>query len=125
MNGRLLNVLATVAGCCLLALGQQQPKQSPRPPSTTTTKQPSAGDEDVVRITTNLVQIDATVTDKSGKQITNLRPEDFEVLQDGRQQKITNLSYIATPAFPTQLATKSNTLSKANTPPMPPVSLRP
>ena len=31
---------------------------------------------DVVRITTNLVQVDLVVT-KDGKQITNLKPEDF------------------------------------------------
>src|SRR5262249_8615869 len=66
-----------------------------------------------------------TVTDKSGKQITNLRPEDFEVFQDGRQQKITNLSYIVIPPLSIQPTAKSNTFLKNNAPPTPPVSLRP
>src|SRR3979490_105634 len=74
---------------CLLtsALGQE-PKPSPQP------REPQ--DTEVVRVTTNLVQIDASVTDKSGRQITDLRLEDFEVTQDGRAQKITNVSYIST-----------------------------
>jgi VWFA-related protein len=59
------------------------------------TQQGQSGETEVVRITTNLVQLDAVVTDKSGQQVTNLRPEDFEILEDGRPQGITNLSYIS------------------------------
>jgi hypothetical protein len=51
-------------------------------------------DTDVVRITTNLVQIDAVVTDKKGRQVTDLKPEEFEILADGKPQKITNFSYV-------------------------------
>ena len=50
----------------------------------------------VIRITVNLVQVDAVVTDSKGHQVTNLRPEDFEILEDGRPQTITNFSYIVT-----------------------------
>src|SRR5215210_7323815 len=65
--------------------------QSPPPP-----QQPQVVDEeDVVRITTNLVQFDAVVTDKAGRQVTDLRAEDFEVLEDGKPQQITNLAYVA------------------------------
>ena len=53
------------------------------------------GQEDVVRITTNLVQADVIVLDKEGRQVTNLGAEDFEVLEDGRRQKITDFSYIS------------------------------
>ena len=38
---------------------------------------------------------DAVVTDKSGRQITDLETGDFEILEDGRPQKITNFSYIS------------------------------
>lgn len=50
--------------------------------------------EPVLRITVNLVQVDAVVTDSSGHQITTLGAGDFEVLEDGRPQKITACSYV-------------------------------
>jgi hypothetical protein len=34
------------------------------------------------------------VTDKNGKQVTDLTDQDFEILEDNRPQKIPNLSYI-------------------------------
>ena len=40
-------------------------------------------EDDVVRITSNLVQIDAVVTDKKGRQVTDLKAEEFEILADG------------------------------------------
>lgn len=58
--------------------------------------QTSPGDDEVVRITTNLVQIDAVVTDKNGKPVTDLRAEDFVILEDKRPQKITAFSYVST-----------------------------
>jgi VWFA-related protein len=61
-------------------------------------------DQDVVRITTNLVQVDVVVT-KDGKHIIDLKPEDFEILEDGRAQQITSFVYVstntATPTTPT------------------------
>src|SRR6266705_3503321 len=53
-------------------------------------------EEDVVRITTNLVQVDAVVTDKSGRLITDLGPGEVQIFEDGRQQKITHFTYIVT-----------------------------
>jgi len=57
----------------------------------------SQGSEDtnlqpVIRITVNLVQMDAVVTDSKGNQITNLRPEDFRIFDNGELQAITNFS---------------------------------
>lgn len=37
-----------------------------------------------------LVQIDVAVTDRSGQAIRGLRAEDFEVLEDGRRQRVTH-----------------------------------
>jgi VWFA-related protein len=51
-------------------------------------------DDDIVRFTTNLVQIDAVVT-KDGKLVTDLKAEDFEIFEDGKKQTITNFSYIS------------------------------
>jgi VWFA-related protein len=50
--------------------------------------------DDVVKITTNLVQIDAVVT-KDGKPVSNLTVDDFEIYQDGRKQAITSFAYIS------------------------------
>ena len=54
----------------------------------------------VVRITVNLVQVDAAVTDSKGKPVADLKAEDFEVLQDGEPQKITNFSYVTAGIVP-------------------------
>src|ERR1700682_2650026 len=52
----------------------------------------------VIRINVNLVQVDAVVTDSKDKPVTDLKKEDFEILQDGKPQAITNFSFInATP----------------------------
>lgn len=51
-------------------------------------------DDDVVRISTNLVQIDAIVT-KDGKLVSDLKAEDFEIFEDGKKQTITSFSYIS------------------------------
>ena len=40
-----------------------------------------------MRITTNLVQVDVVVS-KDGKQVRDLKPEDFEILEDGRPQPL-------------------------------------
>ena len=64
---------------------------------------PADDKEDVVKITTNLVQIDAVVT-KDGKPVTNLKAEDFEIYEDGRAQTITSFAYISNVATPPSAA---------------------
>ena len=76
-----------VSSMLLSSFGQQQPG-APQPRGV------DDGDE-VVRITTNLVQVDAVVT-KDGKQVTDLTADEFEILEDGRPQKITTFSYVST-----------------------------
>lgn len=66
---------------------------------TQTTAPPKENDpqkDEVVRVTTNLVQVDVVVTDGDGKQVTDLRPEEFEVFEDGKRRQLTNFSYIST-----------------------------
>lgn len=57
---------------------------------------PDSAADDVVKITTKLVQFDAVVTDKDGNLVKNLTAADFEILQDGKPQKITNFTYVNT-----------------------------
>jgi VWFA-related protein len=64
-------------------------------PTTSQEKQDKSAQEDVVRVSSNLVQIDVVVTDKDGKQVTDLLPDDFEISEDGKRQQVTNFSYIS------------------------------
>src|SRR5258707_127974 len=98
-----------IALVLLLLLPQTGPAQEPsnpksQPPTAPTQQQGTSrpGDDDVVKITTNLVQVDAVVTDKSGKLIKDLRPEEVQIFEDGRQQKITSFSLVLQEAATTQ-----------------------
>jgi VWFA-related protein len=84
--------------------------------------QQDQSDDEVVRITTNLVQVDAIVTDKTGKQVTDLRADEFEILEDGKPQAITNFSYVETGA---EAAARSTAPLVGNAPVVAPVRLRP
>src|SRR5687767_8459298 len=75
-------------------LAQQQPLPPPAKPDEQKRPGTQEGDLDVVKITTNLVQIDAVVTDRQGKRVTDLRPDEVEMLENGKPQTITNFSYI-------------------------------
>ena len=79
----LLAFFLTISLLAPIAAQQKPPQQQP----------PKR--DDVVRIDTNLVQIDVVVTDKAGKQVTDLKPEDFEVSEDGKKRLLTHFSYIA------------------------------
>jgi VWFA-related protein len=48
----------------------------------------------VVQVSVELVQVDATVTDHRGQRVLGLVPQDFEILEDGRPQPVTHLSYV-------------------------------
>lgn len=48
--------------------------------------------EPVARITTDLVQLDIIVTDRSGKLVRDLKREDFELVEDGKVQTITHFA---------------------------------
>ena len=58
-----------------------------------TSPTPPKSDDTVVKISTNLIQIDVTVTDKNGKVVSGLRAEDFEVFENGERQNISNFSF--------------------------------
>jgi VWFA-related protein len=48
----------------------------------------------VLRFDVDLVQVDAVVTDSTGRHVADLGQDDFQVLQDGKAQKITHFSYV-------------------------------
>ncbi|HMJ25408.1 MAG TPA: VWA domain-containing protein [Pyrinomonadaceae bacterium] len=111
----------------LAAPGQQPPTTTigpPAPPKPSAEEIQKPDADDVVRITTNLVQVDAVVTDKNGKVVTDLKPDEIRIMEDGRQQKITNFSYNVTesPSGP-ERKEKAATIDK-NAPAAPPTRLK-
>lgn len=95
----------------LMAASAQTPPQ-PAPPDT------------VIRINVNLVQVDAVVTDSHGNPVTNLTSDDFEILQDGKRQHITNFSYIST-AEAAMPHAQPKPAAKKGAPPVPPAKVKP
>jgi len=129
-----LKRLALVLTSTLLinVFGQQPQQPAPVPsPQPSPTPQRQEQDDEVVRITTNLVQVDVVVTDRDGNQVTDLGVGDFEIMENGRPQSLTNFSYITTAA-----PTKTDAMAAASpaatpksgrgtTPIVPPAQLRP
>ncbi len=83
---------ALLAALCLPAPARAQ--DAARPPQPTPSQTPAqttpaaADEEDVVRISSELVQTDVLVFDKSGKFVDGLKPEQFELKVDGKPQPI-------------------------------------
>ncbi len=122
---KMLRTLTTLILCCAVTqnvLAQQTaPPQTPQP----VVQEPKTVDEqDVVRITTNLVQIDAVVTDKSGKRIVDLKPGEVEIYEDNQVRAITNFSYINLNSA-TPITTSSDQKAGPTAVPLVPRRLRP
>jgi VWFA-related protein len=56
---------------------------------------PSDEGEDVVRVSTELVQTDVTVVDKRGRFVEGLRPEQFELSVDGKPRPVSFFERVA------------------------------
>jgi VWFA-related protein len=80
---------------------------------------PPAEDGDVVKITTALIQLDVTVTDRSGKVIPDIRPDELEVYENGVKQKLTNFSFVSNLRTREEPATNRSTTTRVALPPAP------
>src|ERR1700752_1708612 len=110
----------TVALGLFLCLSVSIIGQTPSP-----TPQTQQTDSDVVRITANLVQVDAVVTDVKGRLVTDLRQEEIEIREDDRPQKSTNFSFISVePSITKPNVSNPDPINK-NYPPAPPSKLIP
>ena len=99
-------------------------QQAGTPPPVPVLQPQKPEDVDVVRITTNLVQVDAVVTDKNGKLVTDLKPEEVEIFEDGHKQKITHFTFNLTESAPVERVAKSAPANKT-APPIPTSRIRP
>lgn len=68
-----------------------------------------------IRVSVDLVQVDAVVTDAAGKHVEGLGEKDFEILEDGRPQRITHFSFVRAAQRTTQ-APAAAPYSKASAP---------
>jgi VWFA-related protein len=91
-------ILAPLFIFVVLAMTAAAQKPSPTPPA----------DDDVVKISTNLIQVDVTVTDSSGKIVKDLKADDFEIYENGEKQKISNFSFVSS------VKEKEETVKKPN-----------
>lgn len=87
-------------------------------PSQTTAKSGSGADNssdeaDIVRVTSNLVPVPATVIDSRGVAVTNLKLEDFELRVDGQPNPISEVSRAETPVRMAMLFDNSGSLTAA------------
>jgi VWFA-related protein len=88
-------------------------------------QQNDPGKELVIRVNVELVQVDATVTNSKDEPVTDLKAEDFVILQDGKPQEITNFSFVRTrEAARADSVLKKPTPKPNNEPPPPPPPLK-
>lgn len=92
-------------------------------PTPTPTPRP-APDDDVVKISTNLIQLDVSVTDRKGKVVPDLRPEEIEVYENGKKQPVTAFSFVSS-TRETATAEQPKPQPGSVAVPVPPPTLRP
>ena len=68
---------------------------SAQAPTPTPLPAPVSEEGDVVKISTTLVQVDVTVVDRKGRVVTDLKPEEVEIYQNGEKQPISHFSFIS------------------------------
>jgi VWFA-related protein len=97
--------------CASLLLAQQPPAVTPP--------------EVVFSVTTTRVQVDAVVTDSKGHYVTDLTADDFGIYLDGKQQKITNFSYVSVSLHAPLLSKSERKATPKPSPMLPPAPSTP
>src|SRR5262245_47653555 len=97
-------------------LAQQQTPQQKQDVKQAPSQPPGQEQDPTVRITTQLVQIDATVTDKKGEHVEDLTEDDFELMVDSKKQNITYFRLVKLPE-PRRAEGAATNAPKPNTPP--------
>ncbi len=89
---RLFLVLAVSilsASATMQVVAQDEPTNKERPRRVL----PTEGEpQDIIKIDTDLVPVDVTVTDAKGRLVRNLKKEDFKLYEDGVEQPIASLN---------------------------------
>src|SRR6266436_1772719 len=84
---RVIPLMLTVAMTLSMVMAQT-PSNPQKPPQ-------EVAPEDIVRITTSLVQTDVVVTDKNDQIIPDLKLEDFELYDNGKKQEVKFMEFVS------------------------------
>ena len=84
---RLMGPILLLAGSALAAGQAPVPAQPP----------PAAQQQPTFKVRVDYVEVDAVVTDRQGRIVRDLKREDFQVLEDGKSQAITNFTLVDIP----------------------------
>ena len=61
-------------------------------PSSAQDKQTAKQGSDAIKVRVRLIPVDVVATDGSGRPVANLKEEDFQVFENGREQEIRHFS---------------------------------
>ena len=81
-----------------IAIPKKKPEEStPKQEEKPTIKNPKGLEDYSIHVATNLVAVPVTVVTKDGQFIPNLKAENFKVLEDGTEQKVSKLDQAEAP----------------------------
>ncbi len=101
--------LAVIAMLLAIYFPTARLAQQATPPAAGNPQDPVRPNQNIVRINTQLVQLDVVVTNKKGRHVEDLTEADFELLVDGKKQPLTHFSHITLPnAVTREIAKKKN-----------------
>ena len=90
-------LLAGFVIVCISSVAQssQQPTANPAPPAqaASSSQESTLNQTPAIRASSDLVRIDVEVTDKSGKPVKGLTPEQFSISENGKAQKISIFTF--------------------------------
>lgn len=88
MRGGLLRSFAVLIILCALAMAQAPQPQQPAPPATKAPAQQPPADPETIKVRVERVHHSFVVTDDKERIVTDLKPTDFEVYEDGKKVNV-------------------------------------
>jgi Ca-activated chloride channel family protein len=105
----LLKLILLSTACLFLITATANRRVLSQSPSPTP---PTQDQDDIVRVSTDLVVLNVTVVDANGKFVSGLRRADFRVVEDGAEQKTSAFSAEQTPFAAAILLDTSGSMEK-------------